>query len=124
MRVRAKQAFSAYRPENCTIIGAEKGQEFADDVARYLLDTHAPVVEIEDPAPAVSDAQGVSVPVDETPVQRVDDDPAPPPAFDPADHTVDEVLAYAEANPDQRGAVRLLEATGKARTTILKNLAD
>lgn len=44
--------------------------------------------------------------------------------FDPADHSVAEVVAYVEANPDEREAVLALEQNGKARSTLLAALTD
>jgi hypothetical protein len=41
--------------------------------------------------------------------------------YDPADGSVDEVLAYLEANPDSAGAVLERERAGKARVGILES---
>jgi hypothetical protein len=43
--------------------------------------------------------------------------------FDPAEHTVAEVLAYIEEHPEEAEAVRAAEASGKARQTVLKSIA-
>ena len=45
-------------------------------------------------------------------------------AYDPADHTVAEVLAYVAEHPDQRQAVQDAETAGKARTTLLGALGE
>ena len=45
------------------------------------------------------------------------------PAFDPADHKVDEVLAHVDANPDDLGRVLDAELGGKARKTLLDDLS-
>ncbi|WP_088320285.1 hypothetical protein [Kineosporia sp. R_H_3] len=49
------------------------------------------------------------------------DDPSA--AFDPSQHTVADVLAYAKANPAQAQQVLAAERVGRARTTILSELA-
>lgn len=41
--------------------------------------------------------------------------------FDPADHNVEEVLAYLDENPDQREAVIEAEQQGKNRVTITES---
>jgi hypothetical protein len=43
-------------------------------------------------------------------------------AFDPADHTINEVLAYLEDHPDDLEAVIAAEGQGKARSTLLAQL--
>jgi hypothetical protein len=43
-------------------------------------------------------------------------------AFDPAAHTVTEVIGYVEDNPDQREAVLELERAGKDRVTLISHL--
>ncbi len=45
------------------------------------------------------------------------------PAFDPGDHTVPDVLAHVDANPDDLGRVLDAELGGKARKTLLDDLA-
>lgn len=42
--------------------------------------------------------------------------------FSPADHTVDEVVAYAEENPDEIDRLIGEEENGKARVTLLERL--
>ena len=49
---------------------------------------------------------------------------APEDGFDPGGHTVAEVLAYVEENPDQRERVAGLEQAGKARKGVLEALDD
>jgi hypothetical protein len=39
--------------------------------------------------------------------------------YDPADHTVDDVKAHVEANPDQADAILELELNGKGRSGLL-----
>ena len=48
--------------------------------------------------------------------------PAAAPAFDPGDHTVGDVLAHVDANPDDLGRVLDAELGGKARKTLLDEL--
>jgi hypothetical protein len=45
-----------------------------------------------------------------------------PEEFDPASHTVDEVVAYAEENPDELDRLIGEEETGKTRVTLLDKL--
>ena len=127
MRVRATRPFTAYHAPSSSAVPAVDGQEFDGEIAAYLASTGAPVEVIEaDPDPVDGapdgDPDGGSGAGDPDGPERVDDDPAPPPAFDPAEHTVDDVLAYVAAHPTQRAAVRLLEEAGKQRTTILRAL--
>lgn len=44
--------------------------------------------------------------------------------FDPGDFTVDEVIAYVEANPDEADAILEAEAAGKNRSTLIAALTD
>lgn len=44
--------------------------------------------------------------------------------FDPADHTVEDVKAYVEANPDEAELVLAAEAEGKDRSTLIAWLND
>lgn len=45
--------------------------------------------------------------------------PSRRPGFDPADHTVAEVLRWLAEHPDDRDRILALEEQGKARRTIL-----
>jgi hypothetical protein len=42
--------------------------------------------------------------------------------FDPADYTVDEVVAYAEENPEEAQAILDAETAGQNRTTLVRRL--
>jgi len=42
--------------------------------------------------------------------------------FDPGDHTVAEVIAYAAEHPDQLDDIQAAETAGKARSTLLAGL--
>lgn len=44
------------------------------------------------------------------------------PSFDPGEHTVAEVTAYADDNPDDVARVRAVEAAGQGRKTLLADL--
>jgi hypothetical protein len=48
----------------------------------------------------------------------VDAEDSSPPKYDPADHSVKEVLAYIEEHPDDADRVLEAEAAGKNRTSI------
>lgn len=43
--------------------------------------------------------------------------------FDPADNKVDDVIAYARANPDKAEAILAAERDGKNRSTIIDALS-
>ena len=56
-------------------------------------------------------------------------DPAPaapttPEVFDPADHTIQEVLDHLDAHPDETQRVYDAEKNGKSRSTLLAELED
>lgn len=57
-------------------------------------------------------------PEGEEPVSEID---GPAEEYDPSDYNVEEVLAYLEANPDQRDSVILAEQQGKNRVTITES---
>lgn len=40
--------------------------------------------------------------------------------FDPTDHTVDDVKAHVDANPDELDAILAAEQAGKARVTLVE----
>ena len=52
-------------------------------------------------------------------VPEADLDVITPDTFVPDDHSVAEVLTYMRQNPDEKGRVQALEASGKQRSTIL-----
>lgn len=62
-------------------------------------------------------------PVLGAPVAAADSADDPAAAFDPAQHTVADVIAYAKANPAQAPQILEAERAGRARTTILSELA-
>lgn len=43
-------------------------------------------------------------------------------AYDPGAHTVNEVIAYADAHPGEVDAILAAERAGKARTTLIEAL--
>lgn len=47
-----------------------------------------------------------------------------PAAYDPGEHTVAEVLAYADEHPDELRAIYDAEVAGKARSTLLDGLVE
>lgn len=97
-----------------------------------------PVVQVPDvPAAAVesptdlADALPVPAPAEELEevaeeLEELEEDIADVPSgeYDPGEHPVSDVLAYARAHPDERAGILAAEQAGKARTTILKTLAD
>jgi hypothetical protein len=44
--------------------------------------------------------------------------------YDPADHTVTEVIGWVEDHPDERDAVLAAEREGKHRVTLIDHLED
>lgn len=90
----------------------------AKDAAAYAYFQRAAytVSPVEDPAPPVPAAEQAPPP-DGTGDPTV---PDPDVAFDPAKHSVEEVLAHlATADETEQARVRAAEADGKARTTII-----
>jgi hypothetical protein len=79
----------------------------------------------EDAASAEAGGEGREVTAEgrELPRPEVLTDPTADP-FDPSGHNVDDVMAYVDANPGKRAAVRRAEREGRARTTLLTRLAD
>jgi hypothetical protein len=57
------------------------------------------------------------------PVQPTGTDGTPTEGFDPSAHTVAEVVAYAQANPDEVPRLLAEEQAGKNRVTLLDQLA-
>jgi hypothetical protein len=150
--VRATRAFTAYHGPTCQMLTVAEGDQYEGDLAVYLATTGTPVEVVEDPDGAVdavlnpplpapaeeptpaADGAEPDDPADEQPADSPepvlgDPDPAadsaddPAADFDPGQHTVAEVIAYAKANPDQAAAVLAAEKAGRARTTILSELA-
>ena len=59
---------------------------------------------------------------DEQVTDRSDEQPNIEVGYDPAAHTVTEVIGFVEDNPDQLEAVLLAEEEGKQRTTLISHL--
>lgn len=73
-----------------------------------------------DPAPTVPVVAVEPPPAPTVPGVAVEPPPAPEPdGYDPGDHTVPEVLAYIEANPDETDAVIGRELNGRRRAGII-----
>jgi hypothetical protein len=63
---------------------------------------------------------------EETPAEEAPEEEAPQQeeGFDPAAHSINEVLAYVEENPDQKDAVLEQERDGKNRSTLIAKLEE
>lgn len=71
------------------------------------------------------DDEAVAVIWDENaPDEVVPEDFEPDETFDPADHTVDDVKAWVEANPDYAADVLEAEEGGKNRVTLVDWLGE
>ena len=117
MRVKALHDFTVYRDTTCQLLAFEAGQEITGWDAALAVGKHCPVEILEDdPAPA-------PVPDPEPAVEVETAAETPDPVFDPSEHTVAEVLAYAKDHPDVAEQIYAAEQAGRARTTILSTLA-
>jgi hypothetical protein len=71
------------------------------------------------------DDEAVAVVWDESAPDPEDEvDVEPDETFDPADHTIDDVKAWVEANPDYAPDVLEAEEGGKNRVTLVDWLTD
>jgi xanthine/CO dehydrogenase XdhC/CoxF family maturation factor len=108
---------SATDDEPNTTVSPEESQEQADAVETYTR--LAPGQTWSGP----DDQPGVEQHPDPDPAESVPDpEQEESDAYDPSDHTVDDVLAYATDHPDEVEAIRVAEEQGKARVGILDKL--
>jgi hypothetical protein len=63
-----------------------------------------------------------SMPPDEGGEEQGDELPDVEVGYDPAAHTVTEVIGFVEDNPDELEAVLAAEEAGKARSTLISHL--
>jgi len=68
--------------------------------------------------------EGISVVQVEGDDPEVEDEAVDDDEFDPGAHTVDEVKAYVEANPDYAVDISEAEAAGKNRVTLIEWLDE
>ena len=82
-----------------------------------------PVTAVSGTAPQLLMAEGGG---DESEVQSFsaeeEEQPTVEVGYDPAAHTVTEVIGFVEDNPEQLEAILLAEEEGKARTTLISHL--
>ena len=125
-KVRARSAFGAY--DGASVVQFAEGQEVEGELAALLaasdcdvevLETAADEIEHEKPADppvveqsAAPSTQGPAVPAD---------DPAA--TYDPGPQTAKVVMAHVAEHPDQAEAILAAEKAGRARTTLLGDLA-
>lgn len=76
-----------------------------------------------DPVPQVADAPEAQETPEAPEAQETPVAPQAQETYDPGAHTVEEVRAYVEQNPQEADAVRAAEESGKARTTLLDHLS-
>lgn len=113
-------------PETLTITDGFTSFHAYPDDQKYEV-TVTEVGADQGPAPEEPEAQSAPEPEPEAPADEFDPN-APDQtwtadaAFDPAAHTVTEVIGYVEDNPDQREAVLELEREGKDRVTLVTHL--
>ena len=125
MAVRIRGACRIYDPQCYQIVELRAGQIVDGDLGVYLAANLAGNVEVIDaPTPSRMESPEASTPTvlrgTETskPVFVADDL-----NFDPSAHTGPEVIAYANAHPGLRTALRAAEVAGRARTTVLAALS-
>ena len=138
MRVKALHDFTVYQDATCQLLAFKAGQEITGWDAALVVGKHCPVEILEeDPAPdPTPDAipghrdpcvdgdvcGGPHCPPEATTHDDTAGDPGGGKPFDPSEHTVAEVLAYAKDHPDVAGQIYAAERAGRARTTILSTL--
>ena len=98
------------------VIDGDDGVFLRDNAPHHVrpLDPE-PVPEPVTTVPDVAPVEPAAPPAGEPPADEVD--------FDPAEHSVQQVLEYAQAHPELRAALRQAEQVGRQRTTILSTLA-
>ena len=101
------------------------GQVIDGDDGVFLRDNAPHHVRPLDPEPVPEPAAPVPIvePVVEPAAPPAGEPPADDVDFDPADHSVQQVLEHAQAHPELRDALRQAEQVGRQRTTILSTLA-
>jgi hypothetical protein len=90
----------------CTVTGATPPPANATYTQNVTAVAGAPRMVEGESAPTSSEAPAVSAAL----------------PYDPADHTVPEVVTYAEEHPDEVEAIYAAEEAGKGRTTLLSQL--
>ena len=122
MAVRITRDERAYETAKSQFHQFRRGQVVDGPLAVWLLASNPDICEvIGAPEPAVAEPEtqapeGVAVATSE---------PAPAESgYDPAEHSVAQVLAYVKEHPDEAEAIRAAEAgeDGKRRTVILSTL--
>jgi hypothetical protein len=91
---------------------------------RQRNDTGYPLLVAADPPYEVADRETVDLPEPVAGLTQLDRPEDAPGKYDPADHTVEEVLDHlARANVDQAEAKRIfaVEAKGEKRSTLLEH---
>ncbi len=83
---------------------------------REAPEQEAPKEEAPEEAPEEQQAPEQEAPEEEAPQQEG--------GFDPSAHSINEVLAYVEENPDQKEAVLEQERAGKNRSTLIAKLEE
>ncbi|MCX5587549.1 hypothetical protein [Streptomyces erythrochromogenes] len=95
--------------------------EFSGEVAGVLFAKGEATLDAAAHATALAYFQRRGYRVTEAVPELAEPAPEQAEAFDPAEHTVADVLAYlADADEDERARVLAAEAAGEARATILK----
>lgn len=109
-------------------VAVRNGDVLSNALGFSFLGGAAATVTQPEPPVAETPVEPEATPAVETPVEPdpepapVEPEPAPAEAYDPGVHTVDEVLAYADAHPDEVGAIIAAEEAGKNRSTLLDKL--
>jgi hypothetical protein len=85
--------------------------------------SEAEIAKVKGEAPAVDPLTGSrAIGPSGTAEGEVPEAPAEGEEFDPGGYTIDQVLAYVDANPDEVDSVLAAEEAGKARSTLITQL--
>lgn len=113
VEVEEEYVLSEYAPEPGAVVEADEEPEVEDDSVEEEPEVEEEVVEDDEPVEEESDEES-----DET----ADEEETG--GYNPSEYSVDEVLAYVDAYPDERDAVLQAEKAGKNRKGIVDKLSD
>lgn len=130
-KVRARSAFGAY--DGASVVQFAAGQEVEGELAALLAASDCDVEVLETAAVEAEDEKPADPPVVEQPTAPSTQGPAAPAgdsaddpaaAYDPGPQTAKVVMAHVAEHPDEAEAILAAEKAGRARTTLLGDLAD
>jgi hypothetical protein len=136
-KVRARSAFGAY--DGANVVQFAEGQEVEGELAALLAasDCDVEVLETDDEGEKVDGGekdeksadpqvveQSAAPSTQGPPVPAGDSADDPAAAYDPGPQTAKVVMAHVAEHPDEAEAILAAEKAGRARTTLLGDLAD